>query len=206
MMKLPIHLADCDPSFNYASPRLIALIVVTVCMLSVSFSRAQSLSLSADMLLDSNALMMPTGSRFGRSINGRSHQTEPIVTFGGFQFATWYHNGPNDEQDIYIARRRLSDSTNTWHAIDTGYDMSNGDEDGDGGTNQNGKWDSHNVIGMGISGDGRIHLAYDHHVDNLRYLTTRGINKATLSDQGWANATADPANTFFVPGGERAKN
>ena len=175
-------------------------------ILTPAFANAQnSVSLSADMLLDANALMMPTGSRFGRAINGRGHQTEPLVTFGGFQFATWYTNGANDEQHIYLARRRLSDPTNTWHTFDTGYDMVNGDEDGDGGTNQNGKWDSHNVIGMGISGDGRIHLAYDHHVDDLRYLTTRGVNKATLSDQAWQTQTADPANLFFVPGGERAK-
>jgi hypothetical protein len=183
----------------------VLLILLTVGLCPAFVNAQNSLSLSADMLLDSNALLMPTGSRFGRSINGRAHQTKPLLSFGGYQFATWYHNGANDEQDVFISRRDLSDPTNTWHSFDTGYDMSNGDEDGDGGTNQNGKWDSHNVIGMGISGDGRIHLAYDHHVDDLRYLTTRGINKATLSAQGWADAAADPANEFFVPGGERAK-
>ncbi len=170
-------------------------ICLLVCLFLCSIAHGQnSLSLSADMLLDDNALLMPTGSRFGRGINGRSHQSEPLVSFGGYQFATWYHNGANDEQDIYLARRNLSG--NTWESFDTGYNMVNGDEDGDGGTNQNGKWDSHNVIGMGISGDGRIHLAYDHHVDNLRYLTTRGVNKAT-------GATWD--TSLFVPGGERAK-
>ena len=90
-----------------------------------------SLSLSADMLLDDNALLMPTGSRFSRGINGKAHQAEPLQSFGGYQFATWYHNGANDEQDIYLARRDLS--TNTWEHFDTGYDMLNGDEDGDGG-------------------------------------------------------------------------
>lgn len=163
------------------------------------------LTFASDMVLDNNALLMPSGSRFGRAINGRGHQSEPLISFGGYQFAAWYHNGPNDEQDILISRRRLSDPTNTWHTIDTGYNMANGDEDGDGGASQAGKWDSHNVVAMGISGDGRIHLAYDHHVDDLRYLTTRGVNKATLSDQRWAEAAADPANILFVPGGERAK-
>ncbi len=181
-------------------------LLLLICGLGPGLVHGQnSISLAHDMLLDPSALLMPSGSRFGRAINGRSHQTEPLVTFGGYQFATWYHHGANDEQDIFIARRNLSDPTNTWHSFDTGYDMVNGDEDGDGGSNQNGKWDSHNVIGMGISGDGRIHLAYDHHVDDLRYLTTRGINKATLSDTAWNAAAADPANLFFVPGGERAK-
>ncbi|MFK7770346.1 MAG: BNR repeat-containing protein [Mariniblastus sp.] len=189
---------------------LIAKLILAVGFLMLNMhplvvSAQNTLTPSANMLLDSNALLMPSGSRFGRSINGRARQSRPLITFGGYQFATWYHNGDNDEQDIYISRRDLSDTSNTWHTFDTGYDMSNGDEDGDGGASQNGKWDSHNVIGMGISGDGRIHLAYDHHVDTLRYLTTRGVNKATLSSQGWANAAADPAGTFFVPGGERAK-
>ena len=162
-----------------------------------------SLSASADMVLDNNALLMPSGSRFSRSINGKAHQAEPLLTFGGYQFATWYQNGSNNEQNIFLARRDLSDPTNSWQSFDTGYDMANGDEDGDG--SGAGNWDSHNVIAMGISGDGRIHLAYDHHVDNLRYLTTRGVGKATISNSAWASQTSDSANQFFVPGGERTK-
>lgn len=188
------------------SSRTFALFIAAAISVGGSSSYGQntlSLSASADMVLDNNALLMPTGSRFSRSINGKAHQSEPLISFGGYQFATWYHNGANDEQDVFLARRDLSDTTNTWQAFDTGYDMANGDEDGDG--TGAGNWDSHNVIGMGISGDGRIHLAYDHHVDNLRYLTTRGINKATLSNAAWASQTADSANQFFVPGGERAK-
>lgn len=161
------------------------------------------LTVSTEMVLDQNALLMPTGSTFNRAINGRTHQAEPLISFGGYQFATWYQNGPNDEQDIILARRDLSDPTNSWLAFDTGYNMANGDEDGDG--NGNGVWDSHNAVAMGISGDGRIHLAYDHHVDNLRYLTTRGINRATLSNANWLTQTADADNLFFVPAGERER-
>jgi hypothetical protein len=185
-----------------------ALILTSLfCVANFFVSSAQAqLTLSADMVLDDNALLMPSGSRFSRSINGRTHQSEPLITFGGYQFATWYHNGANNEQDIFLARRDLSDPSNTWQAFDTGYDLRNGDEDGDG--TGAGSWDSHNVIGMGISGDGRIHLAYDHHVDNLRYLTTRGTNVATISNSDWARRTtgsSDLNDTFFVPGGERAK-
>jgi hypothetical protein len=158
---------------------------------------------SADMVLDSNALWMGNTGNFSQGINGKAHQSEPLISFGGYQFATWYQNGANNEQHIFLARRDLSDPTNTWQSFDTGYDMENGDEDGNG--SGHGRWDSHNVIGMGISGDGRIHLAYDHHVDDLRYLTTRGINKATISNSAWLTQTADAANQFFVPGGERSK-
>lgn len=161
----------------------------------------RSISLSADMVLDNNALLMPSGTTFGRAINGRSHQAQPLVSFGGYQFTTWYRNGANNEQDIILARRDLA--TNTWDSFDTGYNFENGDEDGDGSANQRGRWDSHNAIALGVSGDGRIHLTYDHHVDNLRYLTTRGVGTATLSNAEWRSRTTDPANRIFVPGGER---
>jgi hypothetical protein len=120
------------------------------------------------MLLDSNALLMPGTGNFSRVINGGAHQAEALITHDGYQFATWYQNGANGNQHVMLARRNLNGTA--WERMDTGYDMTNGDE---------GSWDSHNVINMGISGDGRIHLAYDHHNDNLRYLTTRGVNKAT---------------------------
>ncbi len=171
-------------------------------LMSPRTAQAQ-LTLDLDMVLDSNALVMGNTGNFRQSINGQTHQAEPLVSFGGYQFATWYQNGANDEQDVILARRDLSDPSNTWQVLDTGYDMLNGDEDGNG--SGSGRWDSHNVIAMGISGDGRIHLAYDHHVDDLRYLTTSGTGKATLSNSDWATQTADAANLFFVPGGERDK-
>ena len=123
-----------------------------------------------DMVLDPNALVLATGGNFSQVINGSPYQQETLITHDGYQYASWYHNGGN--QDIYVSRRNLAG--NVWETIDTGYNMENG--------NQN--WDSHNVISMGISGDGRIHLSYDHHVDGLRYLTT-GIGVATSSGGVW---------------------
>ena len=194
-----------NPLFSVATlkhfPCVLAMVAVS--MICSTASGQRTITLDADMVLDNNALLMPSGSQFGRAINGRAHQSEPLVSFGGFQFATWYRNGANDEQDIFLARRDLS--TNTWDFFDTGYNFENGDEDGDGSTTQRGRWDSHNAIALGVSGDGRIHLTYDHHVDNLRYLTTRGVGRATLSNEQWRAQTADAANSFFVPGGERSR-
>jgi hypothetical protein len=143
-----------------------------------------SLSPSADMLLDSNALIFPDTANFSRYPNGSSYRTEPFLTFGDYQFAAWYHAGPGTgeaaEENIYIARRRLTG--NTWDIRDTGQQMINGDTPGNE--------DSHNVISMGISGDGRIHLAYDMHAagQSFRYLSSQA-GRATTSDANWNNTS-----------------
>jgi hypothetical protein len=112
----------------------------------------------ADMVLDSQALLFPANAQYGRAINGVSYQDSPIVSFGGYQYATWYHYTNSTTERIFLGRRNLE--TNTWESFDLGKELSNGDDP---------LWDAHNVISMGISGDGRIHLSYDMHVNNLRY-------------------------------------
>jgi len=108
-----------------------------------------------------DALLAPSGSRFGRSLNAVGHQSTPLLSFGDFQFATWYRNSDNEEH-VMLGRRSLASPDNGWEIIDTGLDLLHGD--------QTTSWDSHNAINIGISGDGRIHLAYDHHVHPLNYL------------------------------------
>lgn len=161
-----LELRSSSVCSNFAS----CLALLAVCFAPAIAYGQFSISKTSDMLLDANALLMPGTGNFSRVINGGPHQAEPLITHDGYQFATWYRNGANGNQHVILARRDLSGST--WESFDTGRDMQNGDE---------GNWDSHNVINMGISGDGRIHLAYDHHVDDLRYLTTVGVNKATGS-------------------------
>ncbi|TWU28635.1 BNR repeat-containing protein [Bythopirellula polymerisocia] len=139
-----------------------------------------------DMSPDSNALVLATGGNFSTGINGRPFQQEALITHEGYQYASWYHNGAN--QDIYIARRDLSG--NTWETIDTGFNMIHG--------NQN--WDSHNVISMGISGDGRIHLSFDHHVDGLRYATTN-TGVATSSGGVWNSSIFNSERNSLNVGG-----
>ena len=127
---------------------------------------AAQLTLVDDFVLDPAALLMPAGATYGRAINGVSFQQEPLMTYGGFQYAAWYHLGPTDE-NVYLARRDLSGGA--WEVMDTGKTFINGDAP---------DWNAHNVISMGISGDGKIHLAWDHHGHTLRYMTT-GAGAAT---------------------------
>jgi hypothetical protein len=137
---------------------LSSVAVAIVLTLSQLANAQPSIAPSADMELDAQALLMPANSQYGRALNGISYQDSPIVTFGGFQYAAWYHYTNSTTERIYLGRRNLE--TNTWESFDLGKELTNGDAP---------VWDAHNVISMGISGDGRIHLSYDMHVNNLRY-------------------------------------
>ncbi len=145
-----------------------------------------------DMALDVDALIMGTRGGFSDSINGRPFQQEALVTHGGYQFATWYHNGA--AQDVYLGRRELNGDT--WETIDTGHNMVNGNQ----------FWDAHNSISMGISSDGRIHLVFDLHSDILRY-SSSDAGFATSSSAVWNQAHFSPErfslnpNEARVPGG-----
>ena len=151
---------------RYLSSRCLLLygsqLLVLFAMLLVAPSMAvaqSSLSLSQDMVLDSDALLMPRSATYGPAINGLAHQTEALLTYGDYQYTTWYHLGSADE-DVYLARRAIGSTS--WEVMDTGYNFDRGDD----------SWDNHNAISMGVSGDGTIHLSWDHHGNTLRYLTS----------------------------------
>jgi hypothetical protein len=134
---------------------LLTAVAIALIAMPAPHSRGQvTAELLSDTVLDNAALLFARNAPYGRAINGVSFQTESLLTVGDYQYATWYHLGAGDE-DIYLARRNLSG--NTWQIMDTGANMTRT-------TN-----DAHNVISLGISGDGRIHLSYDHHGHNLRY-------------------------------------
>lgn len=127
--------------------------------------------------VDSDALLMPAwsgsasgGSLFGRAMNGVAHQSTPLLTYGDFQYSAWYRNIGSDEH-IVLGRRDLNDLASGWSSFDTGLRLLNGDaSDPEPGT-QTQPWDNHNAINMGITGDGRLHLSYDHHANELNYIS-----------------------------------
>jgi len=126
---------------------------------------------------------MPRNATYGRAINGIAYQSEALLTAGNYQYASWYHLGGNE--DVYLARRDLTGGS--WEVMDTGENFSNGDGNA---------WDAHNIISMGISGDGAIHLAWDHHGDTLRYMSTAaGAATASNWDATLFNAEQSSLNT-----------
>jgi hypothetical protein len=104
-------------------------------------------------VVDTNALTFAIGdkTRFSTHVNGRTHQQTPIVTHKGFQYTTYF----NGNRHLCVARRKLP--SGDWKIIefeDHVFESS----------------DSHNTAVIGIcEGDGTIHLAFDHHANELKY-------------------------------------
>ena len=126
--------------------------------------------------IDSDALLMPAwsgsasgGSLFGRGINGVAHQSTPLLTHGDFQYSAWYRN-TGDQECIILGRRNLNDLASGWSTFNTRLEFIHGDAiDPESGA-QTQPWDNHNAINMGISGDGRVHLSFDHHGNQFNYV------------------------------------
>lgn len=86
-------------------------------------------------------------------LNGVSYQEDVLITFGEYQYVTFYETAPAGYGNHYVrvGRRRVLPSVGAWEFLTlTDYLQTT--------------LDGHNMISMGISGDGRIHLSFDHHV------------------------------------------
>ena len=106
-----------------------------------------------DSIVDQQALNFADveSTRFGRNVNGKTHQQWPAQTFKGYQYVTYYDHNRN----VCLGRRKLP--SGDWEIIRfTDYQITSND--------------SHNVTVIGVcEGDGTIHLAFDHHADELNY-------------------------------------
>ncbi len=154
----------CESARLRSALRTVTLVAAFLGLVGAGAAARAQLTQTADMIFDPAGLLMPRGSTYGRSVNGNAFQTEALLTYNGYQYVSWYHQGLNDE-DVYIARRDLTG--NTWQLLDTVKNFDNGDATA---------WDAHNVISIGVSGDGRIHFSWDMHNQTLRYLnTTPGV-------------------------------
>jgi hypothetical protein len=86
----------------------------------------------------------------GEQLSGQQFQTDGILTYQGYQYTVYYSLSRN----VCIARRKMP--VGNWEELMLPY--------------KNSVNDAHNVITMGICAkDGSIHLAYDHHNDDLHY-------------------------------------
>ncbi|QDV44059.1 hypothetical protein Enr13x_39200 [Stieleria neptunia] len=107
--------------------------------------------------VDEKALTFAVGpaSKFGNTVNGRTHQQEALITYRGHQYATYV----DASRRICIGRRELPSSP--WEIIrfDDHRFESN---------------DSHNTSVIGICDkDGSIHMAFDHHATQLNYRVSK---------------------------------
>lgn len=104
-----------------------------------------------ETVVDAAGMNFPAG-KYGTSINGQTFQQEAMVSFRGYQYAAYFADGGV----LCVGRRRLPDGQ--WETIRfPDYRMAPHN-------------DAHNVATIGLCrNDGTLHLAYDHHVDTLRY-------------------------------------
>ena len=122
---------------------LVALVCVTSAAVLQSAPKAVKVALSYPNV---SAYVMGTGEQ----LSGQQFQTDAIVTYKGYQYTVYY----NQTRNVSIARRKLP--VGIWEEVVLPY--------------RNAVDDAHNTISMGISAmDGRIHLSYDHHNDDLHY-------------------------------------
>ncbi|WP_236620966.1 BNR repeat-containing protein [Rhodopirellula sallentina] len=134
-------------------------------------------------IVDARALTFAEGpaARFGGTVNGRSHQQSPIVSYRGYQYVGYV----DSRRRVCLARRELPASD--WSVIRF--------EDHHFGSN-----DSHNTIVIGIcKKDGTIHLAFDHHASPLHYR----VSKRNVANRGesfdWEPSLFGPIQSALGP-------
>ena len=130
-------------------------------------SRGQTINvrLLMDTIVDDSAIGFCPSTGFERFVNGTSSQQDALVTFNGWQYAVYYKSN----RRLALARRQLPDGD--WQIFTFAHQLS---ED-----------DTHRVVILGISpGDGKIHLAFDHHNSPLNYMVSRA-DVATNPPASW---------------------
>ena len=91
-----------------------------------------------------------------------------LWTHRGWQYAAYW----DDACQVSVARRELP--TGAWSTISLpGYQRTESTNRGKAGPKARGFGDGHEKVVMGISPDGIIHLAFDHHVSTLHYRTSK---------------------------------
>lgn len=163
--------------------------------------RAPSLALMRDTVATAEACIMPTNATYGRAINGLSFQDQILVSHGGYQYTAWY-DSVGTTQRVVLARRSIDGlAVGPWETYRTDSEFTIGDE---------GSWDAHNVIAIGISPiDGSLHFAWDHHGHTLNYRrsvaglctthTAAWGEGMLLPEQNWLEAPGSTVNGVTYP-------
>ena len=180
-----MRLSDQTRSLSVRSTIFIAACCL-ILVLNTSVANGQN-SLSVTLTnpdsstIDDDALLMPAwsgtasgGSLFGRGINGVGHQSTALLTHGNFQYSAWYRNTGSNEH-IVLGRRDLNNLSSGWSSFDTSLQLIHGDANDPENGSQTQPWDNHNAINIGVSGDGRLHVSYDHHGNQLNYIQGNAI-------------------------------
>ncbi|KFA46157.1 hypothetical protein S40293_03752 [Stachybotrys chartarum IBT 40293] len=124
----------------------------------VAFMASLAGCVSAVRVTETQSWDIGTDIQGSERLNGVSYQEDVLLTFGDYQYVTFYSTAPAGYNNHYVnvGRRRVNPSVGTWQYLTlTDYTQRT--------------MDGHNMISMGISGDGRIHLSFDHHDVPINY-------------------------------------
>ncbi|KAF2266164.1 hypothetical protein CC78DRAFT_492251 [Lojkania enalia] len=120
-------------------------------------------------------------------LNALAFQQHALTTFGDYQYVAYYATATGyGRHYVNLGRRRVTPTLGEWQTFAfTDYMQTTLDE--------------HNTISMGISGDGKIHLSFDHHDVPLNYrVSTSGIAKTIPTS--WTQSTFGGFVTHSLPG------
>lgn len=112
------------------------------------------IELLRDTVVDERALNFPEAdyNTFGAYPNQYAYIQEAILTYNGYQYCAYY----NSSFQVCVARRPKDVSA--WQILVTNETL------------RQERHDTHNNVSIGIStGDGRLHMAWDHHNESSLY-------------------------------------
>ena len=96
------------------------------------------------------------------SVNTAVFRTNSVITHGDTQYASYY----NPDGYVTLAKRELG--TTDWTVAPTQY--------------KGNVSDGHNVISMGVDGEGYLHVAFDHHGHPLHYARSKAPGSLELGE------------------------
>jgi hypothetical protein len=178
-MRRPIHLALFF---------MISMGSTLVCRADVKLLR--------DAIIDPRGMVLAHGAPYGRNINGLAFIGDALISFNGYQYSAYWATAPADGPagHVAVARRKLPDGE--WSVIDLpGSEFRNG---------MNPKlklpWDAHNVVSLGLcTGDGSLHVSYDHHNHLLRYRCTAPGVASTPEKTQWSADLFAKETSVLIP-------
>ena len=104
-----------------------------------------------------------------------------LWTHRGWQYAAYW----DDARQVSVARRHLPNGA--WAVASLpGYQRTESVNRGKAGPIAQGFGDGHEKVSMGISPDGVIHLAFDHHMSTLHYRTSKTAVAANPAAHPWS--------------------
>jgi hypothetical protein len=117
---------------------------------------------------------------YGGLLNGESFQQAGILSYNGYQYTAFW----NASEHVVLARRALP--VGAWEKIElTDYHLA--------------AEDAHNTISLGIApGDGTLHLAFDHHGNDLHYRRSTTGLLTNPTSAAWAAASFSAVTSALV--------